>query len=213
MRAVIAERPTTCQICRDAIPAGERRLDDVIKLKPKSAESNPTYLRMHYHVGCYKAKLDDPEFYRPPQRRSGGGYPPLDISADDKKKRRGILTRMAELFRYYMPRLNLQTPPNELDWDDIQKFGNFITRFRQLTATLQELGGVPPKYQRYDIEALSQKLNGYTFSPVTVDELANAGQPHFHSTGTRGICLICGCGDGDLNEVCDDSKQLETVSD
>ena len=106
------------------------RLDDTIKLRAKSAELNPTYLRLHYHVPCYQDRLNDPEFYTPPKRRTGGGYPPLDIPEDDKKKRRAVLTRMAELFRYYMPRLNLQTPPNELNWDDIQKFVNFITRFR-----------------------------------------------------------------------------------
>ena len=104
MRAVIAERPTKCHICKDKVEAGSQRLDDVIKVPSKSADGEPHFVRLHYHVDCYKKKLDDPEFYIPPKRRSGGGYPPLDISDEDKKKRRAVLTRMAELFRYYMPR-------------------------------------------------------------------------------------------------------------
>ncbi len=174
MRAVIAERTTTCQICKDNIQPGSQRLDDTIKIRPKSANANPVYLRLHYHVPCYQKRLEDPEFFAPPKRRSGGGYPPLDISDDDKKKRRAILTRMAELFRYYMPRLNLQTSPNELDWDDIQKFGNFIHRFRELKGKLEKLGGVPPKYLQYDIESLSRRIGGYTFNQVVTDELVNS---------------------------------------
>ncbi len=166
MRAVIAERPTKCHICKDQVEPGSQRLDDIVKVPSKSADSEPHFIRLHYHVNCYKKRLDDPKFYILPKRRTGGGYPPLDISDEDKKKRRGVLTRMAELFRYYLPRLNLQTPPNELTWDDVQKFGNFITRFRQLKRELQKLGGVPTKYEQYDIESLSQKFPGNIFIQI-----------------------------------------------
>lgn len=188
MKAVIAERPTKCHICKDQILPGAQRLDDVLKVPPKSADAEHRFIRLHYHVTCYKLRLDDPDFYKLPKRRSGGGYPPLDISEDDKKKRRAVLTRMAELFRYYMPRLNLQTSPDQLEWDDVQKFGNFITRFRELKTSLEKLGGVPPKYLQYDIDALSKRLpknifvpatpenmegvvNGYTMTHVVTDEL------------------------------------------
>lgn len=143
MRPVIARRRTSCHYCKAPILPGSDRLDDVIRAKD-------FYIRIHYHPQCFSDKSaewfeenrDKP--YRP---NRGGGRPALDLLPAEATLRQKLLTRLSALVKYYTPKLNLQTPPDQLEPEDIRVFTNFAARFQAIAAQLGPVGGLPPRYQ------------------------------------------------------------------
>jgi len=81
----------------------------------------------------------------------GGGRPPLDLSVEDKKKRKKVLIRLSGLMKYYTPLLDFTTPPNELSPNALRRFNNFSLKYKELADQLIPLGGIPPRYQQVGI--------------------------------------------------------------
>jgi len=154
MRPAIARRRTECNFCHKIIEPGEDRLDDVVKAKN-------FYKRLHYHPPCFAQKATqwfDNNRDKVPEYTHGGGRPPLDMTEEDKASRHKLLIKLSNLFSYYLPKLNLQTPTEELSFDDLRKMLNFQNRFSKYAEQLQPLGGLPPKYRERQLPDISDAL-------------------------------------------------------
>ena len=165
MRPVIAKRTTTCSHCKEDIPPGSDRLDDVIKT-PKF------YKRIHYHgnePNCFQLKIE--EWYE--KHRNDvvihvhrGGHPDSGLSDEQRSLRDKTLVKLANVVKYYSSRLNLQRPASELATDELRQFNNFSLRFKEYAEILEPIGGLPKRYQ--DINTPSAVLEEIEASQVTV---------------------------------------------
>lgn len=143
MKPVWAHKRTTCTYCGDTIQRGTPRLDEVIR-------KDGQFRRIHFHAiqpPCYQRWVEE-WFSNHPQEsvESAGGRPFLDITDEERKERQRLLARLSSLYRYYIPRLNLQTPITELSHKDLKRFQRFYKRRETIIKRLQELGGVPKRY-------------------------------------------------------------------
>ena len=165
MRSAIARRITICAQCKSPIPIGEHRLDDVIKT-PSS------YRRIHYHPGCFYDKMDswyeqhqnDPIHYN-----HAGGRPPSDLTEDEKAARQKLLIKLSNLWAYYLPKLDLQTPHRELSYEQLRMLNNFNLRFKQFAGALEPIGGLPKRYQQVqprEVVALDLTQSGWDATPT-----------------------------------------------
>ena len=158
MRPAIAYRTTECNYCHESIIKGSDRLDDVVSIRNKEVKF---YRRLHYHPACYTTKANkwfEDNRDKPRTHAHGGGRPPLDLTPDEKEARHKLLIKLSNLFAYYLPKLDLQTPVDELTFQSLKVMLNFQQRFRQYASDLVPLGGLPPKYRDMQLPDISDAL-------------------------------------------------------
>ena len=154
MKPAIARRTTECHYCHEVISPGSDRLDDVVK-------SKTFYRRLHYHPQCFADKATkwfDENRDKVPTYAHGGGRPPLDLTTEEKELRHKILIKLRNLFTYYLPKLNLQTPTDQLEYADLKVMLNFQHRFHSLAQSLIPLGGLPSRYKDIRIPDISEAI-------------------------------------------------------
>ena len=158
----MAFRVTECCYCHQPIEKGSRRYDDVISIRTKETKF---YRRLHYHPPCWDEKTKkwfDENQDKEQNRGHGGGRTPLDLSEEDKIKRKKALIKLSGLWQYYMPKLDLQTPTNELSFNAVRIMMNFHHRFQGLSEELAVLGGLPKRYQNMKLPDFSEQLVAVT---------------------------------------------------
>ena len=136
---------TTCSHCEKTIMPKSTRLDDQFRYR------NITK-REHFHVECYFNFVKEWFEKNPFSSKLGaGGRPPLNISEEDKVKRRSVLNRLNSLKQYYLPRLNFDVPMVDLDPKDLKRFQTFHRNRQKLIEQLKNLGGIPEFYAASEI--------------------------------------------------------------
>ena len=155
MKTVVAQRITSCDKCEETIDAGTVRLDDVIRLRNSKA-GDQKYRRMHYHPQCYIDSLNEFIENPPPMKPAGGGGRPaaLDLTEEQHSDRKRLLNRLRNHNNYWLSKLPLQKPFEELDLNDLQSFQSYVFRFSQISQQLELVGGLPGRYAALDLSHL-----------------------------------------------------------
>ena len=142
MKPAFAVRETTCYKCHEPILPGERRLDDIIK-KPKFLR------RIHYHPACAWMRFmewwDNNEGRPSPMARGGSGIP-SPYSEEEKQLRAKALHRLRTLTNYWVDKLNVRTPFDQLTDKEKRQFINFKLQCEEHIKVLAVTGGVPDRY-------------------------------------------------------------------
>jgi len=92
MKPVWSSKEETCDWCNEAIPKGERRLDDVAVFNRVD-----WYSRLHYHPSCWTEKTGKWWAENPiTSTGSRAGRPPLALDEQQRLKRKNLLTRLSQ---------------------------------------------------------------------------------------------------------------------
>lgn len=160
MKAVISQKETTCHFCKKTIPAKTERLTDVIHWK---SGGKLLAQRKHFHFNrekdrrsCYDEyaesifnKMPEEEWHR--KSNNPSGRPPLDITPEQRDKRRKLIRSLYNQINYYVyqGKLDLSTPHmlTEIDLKSVRKAERFNKNIRRILQGLADCGGVPSKYQ------------------------------------------------------------------
>lgn len=161
MRITLAQRSTTCTKCSEAIEPGTTRLDDVIRFK-----NGAGYKRVHYHPECFNKAIESfSESITEEQvknlRAGGGGRPAiLELTEDERTIRKRLLNRLRNYNHYWIHsgKLPLQKPTEQLTIEDLESYQNYVFRFTNIAAQLEEVGGMPPRFQQLDIRQLQELI-------------------------------------------------------
>jgi len=159
MRVKTAKKSTKCSYCKEEIAPGENvgRLDQKIKRGEK-------YYELHYHlnkpgqeVSCFELYAREafnriPDEQRKYASNNPRGRPKLDLTDEQRARRRKLLRRLHNQFAYYIKggKLNLDPKPiYELTQQDVRRYGKFSSNVYSLLEELKECGGIPPKLRSF----------------------------------------------------------------
>ena len=182
MKPVIASKSTTCAKCGDKIERGSQRLDDVIRLRGRVGE--PRYRRIHYHKDCFTTKIEEYFLENTEPFSPAGATPKLyDLSPDERKYRKNILSSLSALKSYYKDKIAfiIQKDPEKIDHQDVRTLRNFHFRFYELLRELKATGGLPPNYQSIDLSRIEDLI-------TTIGELVD--KPDWGLEGSKDSTII-----------------------
>ena len=156
MKATISKRTTQCSICKEVIPPGQTRLDDILRLSGK-------FIRLHYHTECYKNKIDSWVVAKSAEIESAkeNHHPIYELPSPEKLHRHRLLSRLSSLRKYYLPKLNLQSPIDQLKYDEVMKLHTFSLRYTEILGQLEEVGGLPPHYEHINLGLITQRVQQF----------------------------------------------------
>ena len=142
MKPVFARKLTRCNECRDPIAIGERRLEDVVRVRKQ-------ILRVHYHPMCAWLRWE-----RWWQENENGKWERttrgrvLILTDGEKLIRKRLLSRASMLRKHYTVIKPIRTPLDEGYCDqDIERMARYHAKQREIFAELNEVGGVPKGYR------------------------------------------------------------------
>ena len=141
MKPVYASKETMCAKCGDPIEVGAPRVDEVVK-------RNGRLIRVHRHPPCLSREISEwfENNARILPKRYGRGKV-LDISPEQLVIRKRLLSALAALRQYYLPKLNLQGDISTLTEIDLRRFRRFREKVQEITLKLESVGGVPKRYR------------------------------------------------------------------
>jgi len=184
MKPVIAVRTTICYECRDPIFPGARRLSDVFRVRAGGEKS--ILVRRHFHydrpdepgISCFNT-WSEKQFDGMIQNTTSNnpsGRPPLGLTINEMTERTKLLRKVHNQIDYYITKghLDLSTPKyiTEIRPADVKKAKKFIENIQQALARINQLGGIPPKYEGYwtRMQAESEEKGGKPeYSNVNLD--------------------------------------------
>jgi len=104
------------------------------------------------------------------------GRPPLGLTINEMTERTKLLRKVHNQIDYYITKghLDLSTPKyiTEIRPADVKKAKKFIENIQQALARINQLGGIPPKYEGYwtRMQAESEEKGGKPeYSNVNLD--------------------------------------------
>lgn len=159
MKAVVAQKGTTCSWCEEPISAGEERLTDTIQVGVM--EGKPKVITKHYHFranpdalrSCYDEYAEHVLANKPHivTTNNPNGRPKLDLTKEQMKRRVSLLRSLSNQSKYYLVGDNkLDFTPRfitEMTVEEVRRGKRFTGNIKRILEELESLGGVPPKWK------------------------------------------------------------------